>query len=205
MKIMQKKGLPDADRLIRELVHGAHDQGLLQSELQEAALSEIESGMPHEIREISLRDLAEGKGLDHAVVTGLRYLIRSGQTPSAAVDLGTGAIDDDDQGDIEIDALVEGEQIRRVGQTLKRIEAHASPNVPEDGVLSLLRCRGLNLEVLVMESEGGGKAQLFPLLPGLAPLKERVYSELAFRKAIQPEARRVLAEHPRSRGESVVG
>lgn len=203
MKIMQKHNLPAVDHLVRNLVQGAHDQGLLSSDLQDVALSDIESGMLHEIREISLHDLAEGGGFQHAVPTGLRCLLRSGRTTSAAVDLDTGTVHDD--GDVEIEGLVEGDQIRHVGQTLQRINAHSPSSGGDAGVLSLLRCRALNLEVLVMEPEGGGKPLVFPLLPGLAPLKERVYSELAFRKAIQPEARRVLAEYSRASGESLEG
>lgn len=211
MKIMYHPRLPKAERLILDLVRDAHDQQLLPAELQSLSLPAIEMGRPHLVREISLRDLAAGADLDDAEVAGVRYLLRDGRTTSAAVDL---AVDGDGPDELSVDAadrsasiqaLVSGEHVHRVDRILQRIEAPATKGA-RMSALSLLRCRGLNVDALVLEPIGGGEAQIFPLHHGPAPLRERAYDERAFFDALQPEAERVLDQYARDRsGESRVG
>lgn len=189
MNITQNPSLPHGGAHVARFLEELHGRSLAPEELQQHPLSAIEAGLPHYIRETSLQAVATGNlPLDQAEVTGMRYLLRGPLDLAAAIDLALTAGASDVA---RVAALIHGEQIRRLDQALHQVEAHQASYSAE---LSLLRCRGLNLEALLLSSPER-ETLVFPLLTGTPPLKGQVYKESDYRNALLPEAQRALAQY----------
>ncbi|AJC46685.1 hypothetical protein [Xanthomonas sacchari] len=203
MNIIPDDRLPDAQPLVMALVADALAQSLAPASLQGVAVSAITADTPHAILEIALQDLADGHGLDKAVRTGMRYLLRRGKNQvavAAAVDVG---FNQAGTAPNRTKSLSAGDGMTPLGEALARAVAYAPPGATAnaDAELSLLRCRGVNVQALVLVPESGGEATVFPFV-GMQASKSGHYTEKAFFDALRPQAlraRRVFDQTPLGR------
>ncbi|WP_454831628.1 hypothetical protein [Pseudoxanthomonas wuyuanensis] len=188
MDIISNPSIPHGGAMVARFLEELHGRGLAHEELQQHPLSSIEAGLPHYIRETTLQDMAAGATpLDQAPISGMRYLLRGPLDVAGAVDLALTAGGTDAT---RVAGLIGGEQIHRLNQALRRLDEHSANYRAE---LSLLRCRGLDLEALLLSSPGQ-ETLVFPLLTGGPSLKGHVYKEAEYRKALQHEAQRALKQ-----------
>lgn len=189
MKITPNPRVPAGGSVLRAYLAELHEGGIAPDGLQNSSLDAIEAGLPHYVRDISLDELAAGGAdLGAAAITGVRYLLRGEEGLCAAADLGLAP---DHKHVDRVKALISGVHIKRLEQSLDQVERYASTQEAE---MSLVHCRGINLDVLLLHPRNGDKL-VFPLLNGAPSLKGHVYLEREFLDAVQPEARRALKRH----------
>jgi len=191
MKIIPNDGLPSGQTQVMALVAEALAQTIAPPSLQRFAVSAISADTPHAILEISLQDLADGQGLAKATRTGMRYLLRGAKAQVAVAAVADVGFNKAGNAVNRVKSLTGGEGLNRLGEALARAAAYPSPDTATTVELSLLRCRGVNVEALVLAPESGGEATLFPFIGNVGSLKGSAYTETAFFDALRPEARRV--------------
>lgn len=193
MKIIPDEHLPNGEPQVMALVTEALAQSVAPPSLKRFAPSSISADTPHAILEIGLQALAEGQRLAHAQNTGVRYLLRGAKTQVAVAAVADVGLDKLGTAVNRVTALTAGDGMTGLSEALARIAAYPSPDTAASATLSLLRCRGLNLQALVLTPKHDpGNKMLFPFAATLPSLKGGAYAEVAFFNALLPEARRVL-------------
>ncbi|MET0549128.1 MAG: hypothetical protein ABW002_07655 [Xanthomonas sp.] len=189
MNIIPDDRLPDAQPMVMALVADALAQSLAPASLRGVAASAITADTPHPIMDIALHDLAAGHGLDKAVRTGMRYLLRRGKNQVAVAAVADVGFNQSGTAPNRVKSLSAGEGMTWLGEALARATDHASTGAVVNAELSLLRCPGINVQALVLVPESGGEATVFPFV-GMQASKGGPLTASAFFDALRPHALR---------------
>ncbi|WOS41153.1 hypothetical protein [Xanthomonas rydalmerensis] len=207
MKIVPNPNLPDATAQVVALVADALAAAVAPPGLQGVSAEQIGIETPHAILELALQDLADGRGLDSATRTGLRYLLRNPKAADAIAAVADVGIGRSNPAALWVKSLSHGAWSSRLASALARMAAYPAPETAGSVELALLRCRGVNVEALVALPTAGGHAMVFPFISAVPAVQGGAYRESAFFDALWPEARRAQRVFARSRPdeESFVG
>jgi len=155
-----------------------------------AAEKGVDIRLPHPVYDVSLNDLAKGKGLSKALLVSWRYLISDGDSTSVA----------------EVSAPRSKKQphafamLNRgpfVSSLVETVEAATKNTTLTKGKyeLAVVHVPALYVLALWLRSDKPGKSIVIPLAPAPSPLTAgKSYSEEEFAGALVPAAKAAVAE-----------
>ncbi len=149
---------------------------------------------PHAVYDLRADAVANGGGLESAVFSGFRYLVRDGDTDVAAAEVQT-----DTAGNATLLAnLNYGPFVAATAQALPRVAALAPVSAGSYEVRAL-RFAAIGLMALWLKPDSGGADIIYPLAPAPPGLQaDQPYSADDFFRAIRPLAQKRAAESGRT-------
>jgi hypothetical protein len=153
------------------------------------AADEVQIQSAHEVYDLRADEIAKGKDLTSARLTGVRYLVGDSAQPQIAAEvpaLKSRAVP-------QTANLNFGKFVQATASGLKDLESRGGRG---KYVLRLLRFSALGLMALWLVEEHGKENIIYPLDPAPPPLDaRRLYSESDFLAAILPMAQRRAEQH----------
>lgn len=180
---------PDAQSLIAD----ALDRVLARPSpisAMDLAAEPLEVGQPHPVYDLSAEDIANGRGLDAARLTGERYIVG---TPGAAVAAGE-LVPGGPGGAPELANLNYGRFVQGTVDALGRLE-QLDEVKSHDYEVRVLRSAAVFLFAIWLKPKSGRPDILYPLDPAPPPLEAlRPYAPEAVLEAVAPIAQRRVDE-----------
>ncbi len=145
---------------------------------------------PHAVYDLRADAVANGGGLDSAVLSGFRYLIASGGAAVAAAEVQA----DDARNATLLANLNYGPFVEATAQALPRV-ARLAPVSAESYEVRVLRFAAIGLMSLWLKPDSGGADIIYPLAPAPVGLRaDQPYSGDDFIQAVLPLAQKRAAE-----------
>jgi hypothetical protein len=153
------------------------------------AVDEAQIRFPHEVYDLRADEIAKGKDLASARLTGIRYIVGDPAQPQIAAEVP--AVNSHSvPGTANLNF---GGFVQATASGIKYLESRKGNG---KYVLRLLRFAAMGLIALWLVDEDGKENIVYPLEPAPPPLEaRRLYAESDFLAAIRPMARRRAAEH----------